>query len=63
MKMDSYMRFILTVIALCLVWNVFKPLLIPRKAEAEAYGDILSVNIERVGGNLLRSCYLFNTYT
>jgi len=49
MKLDLYMRLVLTIITLCLLWNVFRPLFIPRKVEA--YGDILSVNIERIGGH------------
>jgi len=51
MKIDNYLRFVLTVIALCLLWNTFKPLFIPK--DVVAYGDILSVNIERIGGHFV----------
>lgn len=51
MKLDLYLRFTLTIIALCLLWNICKPLLTPRKVEAE--GDIVNVNIERIGGHYI----------
>lgn len=48
MKADLYLKVILTIIAVCLVWYTLKPLFIPR--DAIAYGDVTSVNIEQVGG-------------
>jgi len=51
MKIDNYLRFVLTVIALCLLWNVFRPLLAPRKVEAyEDEAEIVNVNVTQVGG-------------
>lgn len=54
MKFDLYLRFILTIIAACLLWNILQPLLTPGKVEAK--GDILSVNVERIGGH-----FVYNT--
>jgi len=51
MKIDLYMKFILTIIAACLLWHTFKSLLVPR--DVQAYGETMNVNIEMVGGRFI----------
>jgi hypothetical protein len=50
MKNDVYLRIILTIIALCLVWNIVKPFAIQT---AQAEPGITSVNIAEVGGKAI----------
>lgn len=48
MKVDPYTKFVLTVIAFCMVMNLFSNLIQP--ATARVQGTIVDVNIESIGG-------------
>jgi len=46
MQVDAYTKFVLTVIALCLVLGLARDLAVP----AEARGEVVRVDVVRVGG-------------
>ena len=48
LKVDGYMKFILTLIAIALLGLLFKPFLIPQ--EARASREVTDVNIAKIDG-------------
>jgi len=48
---DPYTKVILTIIAVCLIGLLLRPLIIPRTVTA--FSQATDVNIVRVGGNLI----------
>jgi len=51
-KIDIYTKVILTIIAICLLGSLIKPIIFPKKATAWQE-SILDVNIERISGRYI----------